>query len=323
MPKIFAVILLGLLTLDGNINLSSSPITRVDSDIIGPFNKFQEDEVITITYQTSGNVEIYEELRYSDPVSGTNYGRTKKAVHKTPKFLNSIKFTLPLKKYFGDNGLKFTFTIFSKGNETLYTNSFTLNPRDERVINVTKDKVQRIESKEVACKFENSVVSTYKDDFNFVGFKDYIDTENYYKLDVKKNYFLYNYDTINYESATLTIEDQNNVFKYMSHTNGNISLNLELTNSKTKKGFKYKDNLYVNRLTLDTSTYKMTDFVKTKMLYLPINSKKAFLGSKMHINVYGCGYNKYDLTFDMNYDVARNLIGNCYDSDYCIVGEIS
>jgi hypothetical protein len=89
------------------------------------------------------------------------------------------------------------------------------------------------------------------------------------------------------------------------------------------KNFRLKNSIYVDRLTLDVCNYKYKDYEVSRTLYLPINRKKDFVGSTLRIDLLGCGYNKYDFTFDLTYDVSRNLIGSCHNSDYCIKGEIS
>ena len=58
------------------------------------------------------------------------------------------------------------------------------------------------------------------------------------------------------------------------------------------------------------------------MFYFPINKKKEFLGASFKIVLADCGLNKYNLNFLITYDIFRDLIGNCYQSDYCVKGMV-
>ena len=80
--------------------------------------------------------------------------------------------------------------------------------------------------------------------------------------------------------------------------------------------------MYVNPYTLEMSSFKMQNEVKTNKIYFPVNKKKDFLGEKFNIVVSNCGLNKYNLIFEITYDVFRDLVGNCSNSDFCIKGTV-
>lgn len=322
MHKLLATSLLAMVLIDGVI-IEDSPVNDVETDVFGPFKAFEKDTSITYRYSLNSSMNyISEELRVINATNGTSYAKYTKASHSAGKSTYSVSFNVSLTKFFGPDGLKFQFSIIRSG-EVLNTNTSIIYPSDARTIEVTKDKVKSLVSKEVAFKISNKFTETYHDDFNFVGFKDYIDADNYYSLDLKGNTFLYNRKNLDYSSAKLILLDEKRLFKYLPHDNeGKVSFDLNVDKRDSKLCFKYKDQFYVNPINLDISKYKIPDSIKTNSVYLPINRKKDFLGSQMKIVVNDCGLGKYTLVFDVTYDVFRNLIGSCYDSDYCIKGNV-
>lgn len=323
MHKLLSTALLGLLLVDGvGVIDDRSPIGEVKTNVIGPFDKFQNDVQIKFIYFVSSRMaNITEELRTFNGATGVSYSKSTTANHTVTSKIANATFTLPLKKYFGDEGLKIKFTILQSGS-ALFTSEATIYPREPKTINVTKQNVQRVESKDLAFKLEKNEMILYRDDFNFVGFKNYIDADSYYSLTLSNNRFIYNQDTLTCESAKLVVNDTNLIFRYLPHTDRKVYLDLAVNNRKTYKSFRYKDDFYVNKFNLECSYYEIPDSVMTNNFYLPINKKRDFLGSKLELNLHNCGLNNYDFTFELTYDIFKNLVGSCINSDYCVKGEI-
>lgn len=322
MHKLFATSLLAVALMNGSVNNSAS-VKSVSTEMIGPFKEFDEDTTIKFTYQLSSSLSsVHEELTYSNAKTGKAYGHSTLTTHYGSTGVTTVQFPVSLSKFFSTEGLKFKFTIFS--NSSVISNSeVSIYPMEQKTINATGDRIKSLVSKDVAFRIENNKVITFHDDFNFVGFKDYIDADNYYSLDLRGNTFLYNNKELNYSSASLEFNDPKKIFKYLSHdSKGRVKINLSLTNDNEKKGLKLKDTYYVNPVTLEVSRYKIFDSIKCNMFYFPINHKREFLGASFNITIADCGLNKYNLIFPITYDIYRNLIGNCYDSDYCVKGTI-
>ncbi|MBO7614347.1 MAG: hypothetical protein J6T15_01400 [Bacilli bacterium] len=322
MHKLLATSLLAVALMNSSVNNSAS-VKMVSTEMIGPFKEFDNDTTIKFSYRLGSTLSsIHEELYCYDATTGKSYSRSSKATHSAGTGTTTVQFPVSLSKYFSSNGLRFRFTIYN-GSTVISTSEVSIYPMEQKTINVTGDKIKSVVSKDVAFKIDNNKIVTYHDDFNFIGFKDYIDADNYHSLDLRGNTFLYNNSNLNYSSASLEIADSNKVFKYLSHdSNGRVHINLAVTNDNEKKGLKVSDTYYVNPITLDIANYKMPDSIKSNSFYFPINKKKAFLGASFNITLADCGLNKYNLNFPITYDIYRNLVGNCYDSDYCVKGSV-
>lgn len=322
MHKLIATSLLAALLIDGSV-VNSGSVKLVYTDMIGPFKEFDEDTKIKLYYRlTSTLSSIYEELRCYNASTGAAYSKTTKKQHYASTGTTVIEFPVSLSKYFSSSGLKFEFIIYQSGT-VISRSDATIFPMEQKSINVTKDKIKSLVSKDVAFKIENNSLITYHDDFNFTGFKDYVDADNYHSLDFRGNTFLSNQKNLSYSSASVAFTDPKKVFKYLSHDNsGKINIKLNLTEDNEKKGFKVIDNIYVNPYTLDIATYQIPEGIKTNKIYFPVNKKNEFLGETFDIVLSNCGLNKYNLIFQITYDVFRDLVGNCSNSDYCIKGNV-
>ena len=315
--SLLAVVLMGDIVPDGNSVIS------VESDVIGPFKEFQRDESISFRYtlkKQSSNV--YEQLKIYNAKTGRGFSIQTKAAHAVGSGQVEVTFNLPLKDFFGKDGFRLNFYIYDEG-ELLSTSYAFIYPIDSQTINVTKDNVESLSSSNVAFRFANKSTISYYDDFNFVGFKDYIDAENYSCIDLSSNKFLYNSNILKYSSADLYIYDPGKKFEYLKHNRENkVIFPLLINNQGENKNFVFEKNYFVNPYNLQTLTIQTPDTIQTNRIYLPVNSKSSFLGSKMQIILNDCGLNKYKLIFDITYDISRNLVGGCSDSDYCVKGKV-
>lgn len=324
MRNLLRIGFLSLLLADVMISIDDYPIATINSDVIGPFETFQENVSIAFRYSLSIQTEnVSEEMKTFNPKSGRQYTKERKMAHLVPgptKKL-TVYFELDLHEFFGNDGLTIEFSLLRDGS-SFASKKATIYPAEKSSIYVSKDKIERFQSKDVAFKIEDGSVKMLSDDFNFVGFKDYVDADYYYALDLKENCFLYNLETLNYKSANLSFYDENNVFKYLPHIGTRVDIDLLIADDGVRKGFTYKKVFYVNRLTLEIANYKMPNFIETNMLYLPVNRKNDLIGTQMQIILHSCGLSKNEIIFDIKYDVFRELIGNCSTSDYCIRGEV-
>ena len=322
MHKLIATSLLAALLIAGSVT-NTNVIRTVDSEMIGPFKEFDEDTKIKFSYRLNNNLDkVYEELRCFNATTGEAFSKSTRKMHYTGTGTVSFEFPVSLSKYFSSNGIRFQLTIYSD-NIVISRSIASIYPMEQKEIHVTRDKIKSLVSKDVAFKIENSNMITYRDDFNFTGFKDYVDADNYHSLDFRGNTFLSNQENLNYSSANLTYLDSKRVFKYLGHDGyGKINIRLGITNDNEKKSIKVVDNIYVNPYTLDISSFQLPDTVKTNKIYFPVNKKTEFLGKSFSIVLFDCGLNKYKLIFDITYDVFRDLVGNCSNSDYCIKGMV-
>ena len=322
MHKLIASSLLAALLIDGSVT-NAYVVKTVNCEMFGPFKEFDKDTKIKFSYSLNHSLDsVYEELRCFNASTGEAYSKSTKQAHYLGTGIFNLEFPVHLSKYFSSNGIKLQLTIYND-NIIISRSIVAIYPMEEKTINVTGEKIKNLVSKDVAFKIENNNLVTYHDDFNFTGFKDYVDADNYHSLDFRGNTFLYNQQNLSYSSVQLSFTDPKRVFRYLNHdSDGNIKIKLGITNKNETKVFKVTDNIYVNPYTLEISTFKIDDSVKCHKIYFPVNKKTEFLGKTFSILLSDCGWSKYNLIFDITYDVFRDLVGNCFNSDYCIKGTV-
>lgn len=298
-------------------------IIALECPSIGPFEEFGEDVDISFTYQISKTVnDIFEEFKVLNAETGKVYANYKKAQHTLDAKQDYIvSFTLKNSYYLSSDGLKLEFRI-KTNNEILHESSGTIYPIERKTIYVYKQMTSTLKSRPLLLEIKNGNVVSSRDEFDFYNTYATYDSDLHYGLDLSPFGFLYNSKILKYESAQLFIEDKNNVFQNLKHSSGKVCLDLEINNTGKIMTFKYKKMLFVNSSSLDMSEYPMPGYVQTSDLFFPVNSKEKMIGSKIELVINGCGYNKYTLIFESKYDKSHSLIGNCHNSDYCIVGEI-
>lgn len=322
MHKLLAASILAVALVNGSV-ANTDKVNYVSSEMIGPFKEFDEDTTIKFSYKLKSSLSsVHEELSCYNATTGRAYSSSTKLTHSAGTGITNVSFSVSLSKYFSKEGLRFKFIIYDR-NIAISNSEVSIYPMEEKTINVTEDKIKSLVSKDVAFKIDNNNVITYHDDFNFIGFNDYIDAENYHSLDLRGHTFLYNYLNLDCGSAGLEIKDPKKLFQFLKHdSEGKIKVKLGVINDAEEKRLKVNEKYYVNPITLDIATYKIPDSIESTNFYFPINKKREFLGSTFELDLADCGYNKYNLIFKITYDISRNLIGNCYDSDYCIKGTV-
>ena len=321
-PFLLGTVLLALLSVSKPV---PTPVqVMVNYENVGPYEAFQENSIFSFTYSVSKTAYILTEiLEIRNPKTNALYSSTKNATHSlNARTRYNVSFNLKTKNYFGNDGMNITVIIMS-GENSVYENSFTLFPMEKRKVYVNKDNVERLKSEVVSLKGSINKVSLIYDDFNFYNIERNPQTYLFYGLNLSLFTFLHNSKVFDYESAILSFDDPNNVFEFLEHKDGKIYLEMDINDYEESKTFKFHNQLYVNRSNLKVSNQKLPGFVESDDLFFPVNSKKYVKDCNFELTVYGCGYNKYDLVFSIDFDDTKSLIGNCYQNDYCVVGEIS
>ena len=79
--------------------------------------------------------------------------------------------------------------------------------------------------------------------------------------------------------------------------------------------------MYVNPTSLEMSLVAKPGFVATPYFYLPKNKCEELLDQTFTIMVEEFGHGKTRFNWDIKYTNNHRLIGDCSNSDYCVVGE--
>ena len=160
----------------------------------------------------------------------------------------------------------------------------------------------------------------------FNKFIDYFNVNSYHRLSLTDFILTYTCDVpTTTGNAYLTFKDYNHVFKDLDDGGEVPEVRIPLTMTyKKNKGvlFAFPSKMYVNPSSLDMSLNIKPGYKETRYFYLPINRRKDLLDQKFTLEVNNFGLNETSFSWDIYYTNNRDLIGDCSNSDYCVVGEV-
>lgn len=163
--------------------------------------------------------------------------------------------------------------------------------------------------------FINTETISFKDTVESIG----LDENN--ALDFSELYFTYDCgdeliknDTDKYFVIESTVDNEIFVNK--------IPLILNYDNTSKEVTFSFKNPLYVNPNSLDMSLEEKSGYVQTDKYYVSNNKFKVMQKSKIYILLNSLGRNDINVTIPLSFDNGANLLGECANSDYCVVGGI-
>lgn len=226
----------------------------------------------------------------------------------------------PLKYHLNGNGLRFEYAL-SYGTKTL-TWSGLLYPYSEIVINATQYKNTTYTTENRFIKVETGGVIT-GESFNFDNYNEYLSKNLDNSIDFSSvliNY-LHKYE-FHYLKAEYHIKDYNNVYPLLRKENNEVVIDMAVSNNDGELSFSINEDLYVKQDTLEMATTKLANYTKTDILYIPIGKQELLEENDSYILLKEAGYSAIDIILPLSFYFNKKIVGQCFDSDYCIEGGI-
>ena len=307
---------------------SSAPTPQLDyfyCPQYGPFPLGSDDFNATFSYsfQTIESQYIIERIRFLNSSQTVVSAASKPKIYYTKGDVNSVEFLIPLHDYWTSSGLTLKFEIVNATTRTVMKDySVTFYPPSNATISAQTLKREIYVSRNLGFYGDGSTLKGLNETIDFTHFGDYLDIENYYKLDITKNQFYYpNSFSPTAYSLTLKFNDAERLFPYCNHDSlDDISLPLTLIVDNNTINFKINTKFYVNKRTLQISQTYLQGFTLTNDFYLPINGKNKFNNKNLYFYINGFGLDNISTVYTLRYDIDKNLIGTCSDGEYCIEG---
>ena len=298
----------------------------VNSNQLGPFYSGASNTTFTIKYISSvGYSNIVDTFQYGKTSTTISYSSSS-AVHSVVAGREyTFSWTFPGNQVVNNGKLFLRISIKDRDTSTnLFDRSTDIYAatQEELYVNAMSQKSKNYPY--LTFKITNSSPVRYSDALGFSQTLDFIDVDYYYKLDLSSFSFLYRGNGLMYDSAEIIFNDLNNVFKNHSKEGDgliHIPLTLYLENTTDVKA-KLARGYYVKPKTLEISDMRLTSYIPTNYFFFPINKLEQMNNYSFLIRIMGIGYNKTNIRLSLDYDVSRRLLGNCYNSEYCIVGGI-
>ena len=300
-----------------DISLSLNPL--------GPCEEYGTDVSLTGTLtSTNGYTGVRERLSVA-PKGGTySYFHTTASHDVVKGRPYSVSLPMPIHNMLSSSGIDCKVALLNSSSVEIQSYLFSLKPITKARINVNDYLNTPYKAMDTVIDPDNYGTSNYES-VMFDGFIDYFNEDNYYRLNLNKLKFTYSCPKVFPGcNATLNFTDYNNVFPYLSEGDAlnNIRIPLRTAVQGSKFYFDFPEQMYVNPQTLEMSIVAKPGYRLTKYFYLPINKKELLIDEVFTLEVRDFGYNKLSFSWTISYLNNRNLIGDCDNSDYCVVGEM-
>ena len=312
-----------------SISSSESPHISEDyfyCDRYGPFNVDDaQDFTASFTYELNSIVDqsIIERIRLFDSSNSVVASSSKASSNYVKGTRKTISFLIPIRDHWSSSGLTLKFEILNSQTRTiLKTFSATFFPPRKQTHNGVILKRGTYTSNSLGFYGDGEDMKELTETFDFTTIGDYVGVDYYYRLNLSNNYFRYpNPYPFSFESINLKFTDSERIFPYYTHQlNGDVVIPLTLERTDDIVRFKFKNNFYINKRTLQISDTYRSNFVPTEDFYLPINGKRIFNGKQLYIKINSLGLDEISTSIPIKYDITHSLVGVCTDGNYCVMG---
>ena len=237
----------------------------------------------------------------------------------------NLSFTLPFKSALTSKGLRCVVDFLDYDDTLLQSFTFDIRPISPQRIN-PRNYVNEYFSMPDIIVDPDYYKASDTEKYKFDNFLDYFDVDNYYRLSLKKNLITYSCGLNPPQGlAHLHFVDYLRIFPYLDSNEEVPTFDIPLYVKSDGNGsvyFDFPSKMYVNPKTLDMSLTARVGFVETKYFYLPVNKCEPLQDQVFTIVAESFGHGQTSFTWDVRYLNSRHLLGDCSNSDYCVVGEV-
>ena len=291
---------------------------------IGPFERGCNDYVLSGQVTARKTVIMLIEKMSVKTMQGLMVKTQKTKYHTVAKGESyTLTFNLPFESSLTEQGLSVTIDFLNDSDVTLHTFSFNIKPISRNTINPKLYINDYFINEDIVVDPDN--YSKTKDEkIRFDKTLDYFNSNTYYRLSLDDV-------LITYECglpfpgciAHLHFIDYLKSFPYLDSENEVPTFDIPLRTITKKSGisFAFPQVMYVKPSTLEMSLEARPGFTSTSYFYLPKNRCEDILDQVFNVVVNDFGHGKTSFTWDIRYLNNHHLVGDCSNSDYCVIGE--
>lgn len=290
--------------------ISPKPLYNVLGDRTVPFD-------VVIMSDTGGTC-YFEGMLYNHKTGVLQYSCS--YTEDIPKKGKIITLYYPLRYRLTSDGLRFTFTLkYGSATRVLTAVLYPLTPIEINA-NQYRNTTYTVDNRFFKIEMKGIVSS---ESYSFNNFNEYISKNIDNSIDFSTVYFNYlrNYKFI-YTKAEFHIKDYNNVYPHLPKSDGEIILDMTCQDNNGEISFALDEEMYVNTSTLEMFTMNAGSLAKTNKLFIPVGKEHLLEGDECYILLKGAGYSLIDIKLPLSFYFSKKIIGQCFDSDYCIKGGV-
>lgn len=298
-----------------------------DCTSFGPFSldTVTNDVSVSFTYElySVSSQNFIERVRLLNSSNSVVASSSKAFFYYVQGNRKTVSFTLPIRDHLTRNGLTLKFELVNEPSYNIIkAYSATFYPSSDATISWVDLKQNIHTSQSLGFYSDTFTMHSLVEKLDFTHFGDYLDVDYYYRLDLNKNVINYpNNCDFTYKNAYLLFNDSERLFPYLNHlSSGDIRIPLKMVQNGNSITFRAKNNFFINKRTLQISSFYRFGFALTYDIYLPVNGRSKFNGKQLYFVLEGIGLDNISTTIPIKYDASKSLVGVCKDGDYCVIG---
>lgn len=291
-------------------------------------------------YQHDGFARIYVKLTRTDdniPYIGVKTCSTEKGKFTRTDFLRGTSDSRVLEGYLRADSTYlyegityfriFTFTTYEGSGEVGFTVPVKESTDlEDYVIDANKYDTPVVKFDNFAY-FEGHTNMSWET-FNFQWWDTLFFDETYYRIDLEQIYFGYSCPFMGGKlpqtaEAVITINDPGGYMSYIQRGSSRKRFYLTPHLSKGRVTCVSDYTFYVDPDTFVMYETQLAGTVPTKYIYLPKHKYQDDLTFSYNVKFYDIGVNEVDINYSYSRQISKRLVGNCVNSQYCVIGEQS
>ena len=232
-----------------------------------------------------------------------------------------LKFPLLLKGNMFKTGVTIDMHIGNK-SKLLWEKQFTIYPKLSESIN-TKNYIKK------QYVIKDTILTPLwvdSESYDFTSTLDIITNDMNNALEISEIYFSH-YPSIdnldNNGNCFLVIKDQYEIYQSIDKVETNkIKIPVSIKRNDQIYYFEFKNEMYVNPNNLQMSFRQTDGYIKTSNFYIPLGKLEQLQDSEIYFELNKIGMNDTNVKMPLSFVNGKNIFGACYNSTYCIQGEV-
>ena len=303
--------------------ISIDPV-KLTVEQIGPYTKKCENQTLNYkitAVKSTKNRNIYEVFKFGT-IETPNIYSTKTAVHVAPlSSATTLSVTMPTSTLLNENGMMVTISIYNSEDTLYIEKSFTIYPIPSETVDPTV--VGSYQSKIISVKITSNKITNTSDSYTFTNIKSYFNNTIYYRLPIEEFLFTHvDAGELTYGNCYMSLIGYQRYFPALSHFLSTAKIPLKLVKKENGYGLDFANTLYVEKSTLKMTTSAREGYVATNNFYLPVNFRDELSDLKVYFVIEDLGISKLKMSWKTTCLMDNAFIGDCSDSEYCIVGGV-
>ena len=289
----------------------------INSDIYSHFsNEENVETTLEITPRSTGDFKTRLRV-YNNLTDALVYTKTY-TTSVVAKNTYSLQMVIPTKNRLTEDGLKLEiqYTL----NSDTYTTTGVIYPYESKSIAVNRQNLI-ITNKGVLFKIRSRVIVT-DETLDFTDFPEYLSLKSGNAIDFSNLTFGID-KNIGFSCGNigLLIKDNTKVYPNLV-TGSKVTLHCDYIVNESEVTIYLNEQMYVKPDTLEMSKTKLNGMVPTTELFVPVGKEELLTTDDFRLVITNAGYSEATINIPLNFFYSKKVIGQCFDSEYCISGGI-